>query len=163
MKRFESSSDSRCGGDPNPTNRGFGAAVNQGIAALNTDAVLVLNPDAIPIRGLDALERSALTTGVGAATGRLIGPDGRDQEGFNIRASPNSLDLGIRGARIQSTLARKSGESSLSPVYTLRRRRGGSASRSVFDDPEERLGRNWAASTRVFFQSGLRMWISVSD
>jgi GT2 family glycosyltransferase len=77
----------------NPTNRGFGAAVNQGIAALETDAVLILNPDTVPIRGLDALERSALSEGVGAATGRLLGSDGYDQKGFNIRAFPTAWTL----------------------------------------------------------------------
>jgi N-acetylglucosaminyl-diphospho-decaprenol L-rhamnosyltransferase len=77
----------------NPTNRGFGAAVNQGIAALETDAVLILNPDAIPIRGLDALEKSALSEGVGAASGRLIGLDGHNQQGFNIRAFPTAWTL----------------------------------------------------------------------
>jgi GT2 family glycosyltransferase len=77
----------------NPTNRGFAAAVNQGIAALKTDTVLILNPDAIPIGGLDALERSALSEGVGAATGRLIGFDGHDQNGFNIRAFPTAWTL----------------------------------------------------------------------
>jgi N-acetylglucosaminyl-diphospho-decaprenol L-rhamnosyltransferase len=77
----------------NETNRGFGAAVNQGIAVLDTEAVLILNPDAVPVQGMDALERCALREEVGAATGRLIGADGRDQEGFNIRAFPTAWTL----------------------------------------------------------------------
>ena len=77
----------------NEVNRGFAAAVNQGIAALQTEAVLILNPDAVPVHGIAALEHCALREGVGAATGRLIGADGRDQEGFNIRAFPTASTL----------------------------------------------------------------------
>ena len=128
----------------NPTNRGFGAAVNQGIAALNTDAVLVLNPDAIPIRGLDALERSALTKGVGAATGRLIGPDGRDQEGFNIRAFPTAWTLAFEALGLNRLWPGNPVNRRYRRSTPSRRRRGGSTSRSIFDDPEERLaGIGW--------------------
>jgi N-acetylglucosaminyl-diphospho-decaprenol L-rhamnosyltransferase len=77
----------------NETNRGFGTAVNQGIAVLKTEAVLILNPDAVPVHGMAALERCVLQEGVGAATGRLIGADGCDQEGFNIRAFPTASTL----------------------------------------------------------------------
>jgi GT2 family glycosyltransferase len=79
----------------NETNRGFGAAVNQGVAVLETEAVLILNPDAIPVQGLAALERCALRKGSGASTGRLIGPNGRDQEGFNIRTLPTAWTLAL--------------------------------------------------------------------
>lgn len=77
----------------NDSNRGFGAAVNQGFTALATEAVLVLNPDAVPVMGLDALEQCVLRDKVGAATGRLVGPDGQDQDGFNIRAFPSAWTL----------------------------------------------------------------------
>jgi GT2 family glycosyltransferase len=77
----------------NTVNRGFGAAVNQGVAALQSEAVLVLNPDAVPVQGIDVLEQYVLVPGVGAATGRLIGADGRDQEGFNVRGLPTAWTL----------------------------------------------------------------------
>lgn len=77
----------------NPQNRGFAAAVNQGFAALNSEAVLILNPDALPIAGISRLEQSVLTGDFGAATGRLIGEDGRQQHGFNIRALPTAATL----------------------------------------------------------------------
>lgn len=74
----------------NDTNRGFAGAVNQGITALNTTAVLLLNPDAIPASGIEGLERAVAEPGVGAATGRLLGPDGDEQHGFNVRALPTT-------------------------------------------------------------------------
>jgi GT2 family glycosyltransferase len=77
----------------NDRNLGFGAAVNQGVAALATEAVLVLNPDAIPMKGIEALERCVLREGVGAATGRLLGSDGRDQHEFHIRRFPTAWTL----------------------------------------------------------------------
>jgi len=52
-----------------------------------------LYPDAIPLRGIDLLEKTVLSNGVAAATGRLIGPDGKDQDGFNIRSLPTAWTL----------------------------------------------------------------------
>src|SRR4051794_24128605 len=77
----------------NPTNRGFAAAVNQGFAVLHDRAVLILNPDAIPLGGIDALEQAVLEERVGAATGRLLGENGRVQNGFNIRSLPTAGTL----------------------------------------------------------------------
>ena len=77
----------------NTSNRGFAGAVNQGFAALHEEAILILNPDAIPLRGIDLLEKKVLSNGVAAATGRLIGSDGKDQEGFNIRSLPTAATL----------------------------------------------------------------------
>jgi N-acetylglucosaminyl-diphospho-decaprenol L-rhamnosyltransferase len=79
----------------NPVNRGFAGAVNQGFAALETEAVLILNPDAEPLSGVAALEEAVLREGAGAATGRLIGSDGRDQTGFNVRGLPTAWTLGF--------------------------------------------------------------------
>jgi GT2 family glycosyltransferase len=78
----------------NSTNRGFAGAVNQGFAALRDEhAILILNPDCAPASGIAELERAALADGVGAATGRLVGPDGKDQHGFNVRSFPTAATL----------------------------------------------------------------------
>jgi GT2 family glycosyltransferase len=77
----------------NSTNRGFAGAVNQGIAASDAFAVLLLNPDTTPVTGIDALERVLKGERVGAATGRLLGADGHEQHGFNIRALPSAATL----------------------------------------------------------------------
>lgn len=78
----------------NTTNRGFAGAVNQGFAALeNERAILILNPDCAPVAGISELESAVQNEGVGAATGRLIGLDGKDQHGFNVRSLPTSASL----------------------------------------------------------------------
>jgi len=77
----------------NAANLGFAGAVNQGIAALEDEAVLLLNPDAAPVAGLDLLEQTVMSEGVGAASGRLIGTDGREQERFHIRSLPTAWSL----------------------------------------------------------------------
>ena len=55
--------------------------------------MLILNPDAVPVQGIDALERAVLAQSAGAATGRLVGGDGRDQDGFNVRRLPTAATL----------------------------------------------------------------------
>jgi GT2 family glycosyltransferase len=78
----------------NKTNRGFAAAVNQGFAALEDEqAILILNPDCAPLVGIADLEGAVLSEEVGAATGRLIGLDGEEQHGFNVRSLPSSTTL----------------------------------------------------------------------
>ena len=78
----------------NKTNRGFAGAVNQGFAALeNEQAILVLNPDCAPVTGVAELERAVLSEDVGAASGRLLGLDGKEQQGFNVRSLPSSATL----------------------------------------------------------------------
>jgi GT2 family glycosyltransferase len=77
----------------NPTNRGFAAAVNQGIESLEDEAVLVLNPDTVIDCGIDDLETALASETIGAATGTLIGVDGRPQDGFNVRAFPTPMTL----------------------------------------------------------------------
>lgn len=78
----------------NETNRGFAGGVNQGVAKLSTEAVLVLNPDATPVQGIDAMEHVVTEEpDVGAATGRLLGSDGADQQGFHVRSLPTPATL----------------------------------------------------------------------
>jgi N-acetylglucosaminyl-diphospho-decaprenol L-rhamnosyltransferase len=77
----------------NSTNRGFAAAVNQGFQSLQTETVLVLNPDTLICAGLENLEAAVRQDDVGAGTGTLIGPDGKPQHGFNVRAFPTPLTL----------------------------------------------------------------------
>ncbi len=77
----------------NPWNRGFAAAANQGIAAAGTSCVLLLNPDASVTSGVDLLVRECEKTGVAAAGGKLIGPDGRPQLGFMVRRFPTAASL----------------------------------------------------------------------
>ena len=77
----------------NAANRGFAAAVNQGIESLDDSAILILNPDTVIARGIGDLEAVLGSETVGAATGTLIGIDGRPQDGFNVRAFPTPLTL----------------------------------------------------------------------
>ena len=78
----------------NKTNRGICGAVNQGFAALeNEQAILILNPDCAPVTGVAELERAVLSEDVGAASGRLLGLDGKEQQGFNVRSLPSSATL----------------------------------------------------------------------
>lgn len=78
----------------NAANRGFAGAVNQGFAALDEqEAILILNPDAAPLNGIDRLEHAVLSAGIGAATGRLLGHDDKNQDGFNIRNLPAAATL----------------------------------------------------------------------
>ena len=77
----------------NSTNHGFAGAVNQGVSALTSPAVLILNPDATPVSGIDALEQAVCEDRVGAATGRLLGSEGGEQHGFNVRSLPSPLIL----------------------------------------------------------------------
>lgn len=83
----------------NPANLGFAAAVNQGVQALRSPLVLVLNPDTIVESGLQILCDACREPGVGAASGKLIGPDGASQEGFTLRRfpSPTALTLEALG------------------------------------------------------------------
>jgi GT2 family glycosyltransferase len=85
----------------NVTNRGFAGAVNQGIEALpDFEEVLILNPDAVPVQGIDELERAVQRDGVGAATGRLVNAEGREQHGFNVRALPTAATLALEALGI---------------------------------------------------------------
>lgn len=77
----------------NPWNRGFAAAINQGISLVRQDCVLLLNPDTEVRGGLDALAEACAAPGVAAAAGRLVGPDGRPQEGFMVRRLPKPVTL----------------------------------------------------------------------
>jgi len=77
----------------NPVNRGFAAAVNQALAATSEDFILLLNPDATICGGLRALVAACSPTEVGASGGRLIGNDGREQRGFQVRRFPTVASL----------------------------------------------------------------------
>ena len=77
----------------NPSNRGFSGAVNQGIDALDTGCVLLLNPDTVLASGLEALASCFDNPRVGAATGRLLGADGSDQDAFHLRRLPSAAVL----------------------------------------------------------------------
>jgi GT2 family glycosyltransferase len=77
----------------NRENLGFAAAANQGFAELHSEYVLLLNPDAVMCGNLEALcQASDLPKSAGAG-GRLVGPDGRPQTGFEIRALPTPAAL----------------------------------------------------------------------
>ncbi len=78
---------------PNPGNAGFAAAVNQGVRALANQALLLLNPDAVLQTGLDPLVEALSAPGVGAAAGKLAGPDGKAQRGFAVRRLPTPAAL----------------------------------------------------------------------
>jgi N-acetylglucosaminyl-diphospho-decaprenol L-rhamnosyltransferase len=75
----------------NQQNEGFAAAVNQGFRLTDTPAVLVLNPDAEPLAGLSAMAEAAIR--YGAAGGRLVGLDGKEQTGFAFRGLPTAWTL----------------------------------------------------------------------
>jgi len=72
----------------NHENRGFAGGVNQGLQVLSHPAVLLLNPDAVPLEGVAELAAAALRPGIGAAGGKLVGPDGLPQTGFHVRGFP---------------------------------------------------------------------------
>ncbi|MCP5119852.1 MAG: glycosyltransferase family 2 protein [bacterium] len=72
----------------NRTNRGFAAAVNQGASATETELILLLNPDVELLDDLLPLVEACRDNNVAAATGKLIGRDGRPQAGFNLRRLP---------------------------------------------------------------------------
>jgi GT2 family glycosyltransferase len=77
----------------NPWNRGFAAAANQGIGALASDFVLLLNPDVELQGGVESLAAQCARPGVAAATGKLVGRDGRPQAGFMVRRLPAPVTL----------------------------------------------------------------------
>ncbi len=77
----------------NRSNRGFAAAVNQGVRATEAPYLLLLNPDAALQTNVDALVRQCSIPGVGAAGGRLVTADGKNQKGFNVRRFPSPLAL----------------------------------------------------------------------
>jgi GT2 family glycosyltransferase len=83
----------RAGWIGNRINRGFGAAANQGIRALETPLVLLVNPDTVLLDSPAPLVAACEAPGVGAAAGRLIGPDGQPQRGFAIRRFPSPAAL----------------------------------------------------------------------
>src|SRR5439155_25170148 len=69
----------------NPRNRGFAAGVNQGIRAIRSDQILLLNPDAVLKTGIEPLLAVCAKPEIGAAGGKLVGPGGSSQTGFNVR------------------------------------------------------------------------------
>lgn len=77
----------------NKVNRGFAAAVNQAVSACETDFILLLNPDVSLLTDLAPLVASCTPAIAGAATGQLVGEDGRPQKGFGIRRFPNPATL----------------------------------------------------------------------
>jgi len=80
----------------NTENLGFAGGVNQGINFLKEyDEILLLNPDAILLTGVSELAEVAGLSGVGAAGGQLLGPDGASQKGFNVRAFPTAATLAL--------------------------------------------------------------------
>jgi GT2 family glycosyltransferase len=92
----------------NRENRGFAGAANQGLHALRYPAVLLLNPDAMPAEGVAELAALASGPGVGAAGGRLMGPDGRAQTGFNVRAFPTATSLAFEILGVNRLLPKNS-------------------------------------------------------
>jgi N-acetylglucosaminyl-diphospho-decaprenol L-rhamnosyltransferase len=77
----------------NPTNRGFGAAVNQGFAVLNRPYVLLLNPDAVLKSALEPLREACDMPHAAGAGGTLLDSDGRPQIGFMARQLPTASTL----------------------------------------------------------------------
>jgi N-acetylglucosaminyl-diphospho-decaprenol L-rhamnosyltransferase len=76
----------------NPGNRGFAAAVNQGAReAGQPEFLLLLNPDAFLATPLDNLIEAGRRHGL--AAGKLVGEDGRAQQGFSIRRFPTPAAL----------------------------------------------------------------------
>jgi N-acetylglucosaminyl-diphospho-decaprenol L-rhamnosyltransferase len=74
----------------NLKNVGFAAAVNQGVKMGSGEVLLLLNPDAIATPGsLEKLAQTVLKEDVGAASGKLVSPDGSPEAGFNIRRFPS--------------------------------------------------------------------------
>ncbi|MBV9769101.1 MAG: glycosyltransferase family 2 protein [Bryobacterales bacterium] len=77
----------------NPSNYGFGHAVNQGVAALDTELILLLNPDAEIKTPLEEMETACLAEGTGLAAGKLIDEHGDAQRGFTLRRFPKPVTL----------------------------------------------------------------------
>jgi GT2 family glycosyltransferase len=78
----------------NANNRGFAAACNQGFAALpGCDSILLLNPDTELQTDPAEMATAMKHHRAGAVTGRLVGADGHDQSGFNVRRLPTPLAL----------------------------------------------------------------------
>jgi hypothetical protein len=83
----------------NETNEGFAAAANRGIASIECEHVLLLNPDVRLMTGIEPLLECCDGEGVAAASGKLVGPEGRFQAGFAVRRfpSPGALVLEVLG------------------------------------------------------------------
>jgi N-acetylglucosaminyl-diphospho-decaprenol L-rhamnosyltransferase len=79
----------------NTENLGFAAAVNQGAEAVQLPFILLLNPDVVVLTDLEPLVTECSKPGVGAAAGKLIGPDGLPQAGFSIRRFPTPAALAV--------------------------------------------------------------------
>lgn len=79
----------------NKANRGFAAAVNQGVRAHTAPLTLLLNPDARLLTGIDPLCDICVAKRHTAATGLLLGADGRPQKGFTIRRLPTPASLAL--------------------------------------------------------------------
>jgi GT2 family glycosyltransferase len=77
----------------NPTNAGFGAAVNQGFVELNCPYVLLLNPDTVLRSTLEPLRKACDLTQSAGAGGCLLDANGQPQVGFMVRAFPTPAAL----------------------------------------------------------------------
>jgi len=84
----------------NPVNRGFAAAVNQGVRSLRSEFALILNPDTVLVNSPAPLAEACQLPGVGAAAGRLAGPDGHTQTGFTVRRLPTTWTLSFEALGI---------------------------------------------------------------
>ncbi len=84
----------------NPSNFGFASAVNQGFDELSeAHAILLLNPDAHIATSPLLLAEELEDPHVAAASGQLIGEDGKPQIGFQFRRfpTPSALAFEILG------------------------------------------------------------------
>ncbi|MEZ5402626.1 MAG: glycosyltransferase family 2 protein [Bryobacteraceae bacterium] len=72
----------------NAENRGFAAAANQGVVAAGARFILLLNPDAVLETSVEPLAAACRQPGIAAATGMLVGVDGKPQKGFSVRRFP---------------------------------------------------------------------------
>ncbi len=79
----------------NTSNRGFAGAVNQGFKALDVDCILLLNPDTILESSVAAMAEKFADPKIGAATGRLAGADGANQDQFHLRRLPSAAVLAL--------------------------------------------------------------------
>jgi N-acetylglucosaminyl-diphospho-decaprenol L-rhamnosyltransferase len=77
----------------NKQNAGFAGAVNQAVEATTEPLILLLNPDVELVDDPEPLAGVLGTRQAGLATGRLLGEDGRDQDGFAIRRFPTPAAL----------------------------------------------------------------------
>lgn len=77
----------------NIDNRSFAYAVNQGVRLISNELILLLNPDAMLQTRIDALCEACRRSGVGAAGGRLVDSNQRDQIGFTVRRFPTPAAL----------------------------------------------------------------------